>query len=447
MCAAREARGGRGKGETDAAARELPWHAKRTHHGGILMRQRGRGTTCCERRKLSLSLSCSAAPSSVPPSPSPSPQKSQASQEGREQQQPRVLRRKDGGQTAAGMDSKEREKLQASIGPSLPSLDDVAKHGEDKFDSLQKNKLAEDYLDVSVLSRSRDNIGSGAACTSGRSESEREDTADDPQFEKDKRRAKRILLDLMTSGEEFESVFLEYCTAGVVDEVLALTMSARLRTAIADGDTDLQELLALLLQRVMHFLANSSASPSMRLLNELLSERYMLDDEASLYTIRKKLGIGEDGSIQFVAGGGIADIRERNKRDVIGIAIDISSRGSSIRESNSSKGSNRTIQPLNGGLSSSQISGSGNSSSVLGRLHKNRSMQNVGTTDNKYDGVATDTDSSHNNNERVAIQDFFESIDGLLTDAERESEQYRETHENTLARLRQIRQWVIDMVT
>ena len=44
----------------------------------------------------------------------------------------------------------------------------------------------------------------------------------------------------MQSGEDFEKVLARYKQAGVVDEMLCVVTSARLRTAKADKDEDLE---------------------------------------------------------------------------------------------------------------------------------------------------------------------------------------------------------------
>lgn len=303
----------------------------------------------------------------------------------------------------------------SSAGPSLPSLEDIAKNGEHKFDGRQKRRLAEEYLDVDFTSSN--NIGKSI----GKKET-MDETAHshgkDPVFEKGRRRAKRILLDLMSSGEDFEQVFVEYSTAGVIDEMLAIAISARLRTAIADHDVEVEELLALLLQRVMYHIATESASPSMRLINELLSERYMKDDEASKHIVRRRIGIRDDGRLQFRTALSFGE-RDGNGivggRDVIGMAINISSRRAYGRSTSVAVNDYKTSEA------------------------PERLEQNYKDPRNKV------SETNYVNHEYLNVQEFIDSIDEILSEASSESESYMNTHAATLARLQQIKNWVIEM--
>ena len=175
----------------------------------------------------------------------------------------------------------------AGFGPEPPTLGDVARHGADAFDDGQKRALAESYVGsgsaADVASTSSGAPGGGGPGGEGEGEGEED---------KSRNRAKRVLLDLMQSGEDFEKVLARYKRAGVVNEMLCVVTSARLRTAKADRDGELEELLGLILVRLIREIAASHSSAGMRLVDELLQDRFMRDDEAARFFLEKRLNIG-----------------------------------------------------------------------------------------------------------------------------------------------------------
>lgn len=172
-----------------------------------------------------------------------------------------------------------------SFGPEPPTLGDVARHGADAFDDGQKRELAESYMgsmpgaDVPSTSEGKEALDDDGIGTVG-------------DEDRSRNRAKRVLLDLMQSGEDFEKVLARYKQAGVVDEMLCVVTSARLRTAKADKDEDLEGLLSLILVRLIREIAAKHSSAGMRLIDELLQDRFMRDDEATRFFIEKRLNIG-----------------------------------------------------------------------------------------------------------------------------------------------------------
>ena len=169
-------------------------------------------------------------------------------------------------------EEEEEERNRVTVaGPRPPTFEDISRLGEEAFDERQKRALSEEYMRTDAANA----------------------PASDTDGEKKRRRAKRVLLDLMGAGENFDNLLAEYKRAGVVDETLVVVTSARLRTARAAGDSDIEELLTLVLMRLMRELAVQNSSPGMRLVDELLQDRFMNDDEATKYFIEKRLRIGE----------------------------------------------------------------------------------------------------------------------------------------------------------
>ena len=78
--------------------------------------------------------------------------------------------------------------------------------------------------------------------------------------------------------------------------VLPNAMFVRVLLIVASGAgcaTLLEELLSLVLMRLMRELAVQKSSAGMRLVDELLQDRFMDDDEGTKYFIEKRLRIGE----------------------------------------------------------------------------------------------------------------------------------------------------------